>query len=52
MVQAFDESGRLARRHFQFLHSALRVGIRKSTVGATMLGGVYFVAYSANALAF
>lgn len=33
MVQAFDESGRLARRHFQFLHSALRVGIRKSTEG-------------------
>ncbi|PVI01409.1 leptomycin B resistance protein pmd1 [Periconia macrospinosa] len=52
IVQAFGVSERLAQDHINFLRKALRAGIKKSVVGAFMLGGVYFVAYAANALAF
>jgi ABC-type multidrug transport system fused ATPase/permease subunit len=52
VVQAFGVSERLAQDHVNFLRSALRVGIRKSIAGAIMLGGVWCVAYAANALAF
>ncbi|KAF2281533.1 P-loop containing nucleoside triphosphate hydrolase protein [Westerdykella ornata] len=52
VVQAFGVSEQLAQDHANFLRSALRIGIRKSMAGALMLGSVYCIAYSANALAF
>jgi ATP-binding cassette subfamily B (MDR/TAP) protein 1 len=52
IVQAFGISERLAQNHINFLRKALRAGIKKGITGALMLGGVYFVAYAANALAF
>ncbi|KAF1953665.1 P-loop containing nucleoside triphosphate hydrolase protein [Byssothecium circinans] len=52
IVQAFGVSRRLAQDHIEFLRKALRAGIKKSIIGALMLGGIYFVAYAANALAF
>ena len=52
VVQAFGVSEHLAQEHKGFLRAALRMGIRKSIVGAMMLGSVWCIAYSANALAF
>jgi ATP-binding cassette subfamily B (MDR/TAP) protein 1 len=52
IVQAFGVTERLAEDHVSFLRKALRAGLRKSIVGAAMLGSIYFIAYSANALAF
>ncbi|KAJ4305126.1 hypothetical protein N0V90_000656 [Kalmusia sp. IMI 367209] len=52
IVQAFGVTERLAADHNNFLRKALRAGVKKSIVGAAMLGSVYFVAYAANALAF
>lgn len=52
IVQAFGLSDQLSESHVQFLRSALRIGVRKSMAGAMMLGAIYFVAYSTNALAF
>ena len=52
IVQAFGISDRLAEDHVNFLRKALRAGIRKSIAGAAMVGSIYFVAYTANALAF
>jgi ABC-type multidrug transport system fused ATPase/permease subunit len=52
VVQAFGISEQLAQDHLECLRQSLRAGIKKSIVGASMLGSVWFVAYSANALAF
>jgi ATP-binding cassette subfamily B (MDR/TAP) protein 1 len=52
IVQAFGISDRLAQDHVSFLRKALRAGVRKSIAGAAMVGCIYFVAYTANALAF
>ncbi|KAL5420086.1 hypothetical protein PMIN04_006689 [Paraphaeosphaeria minitans] len=52
IVQAFGVAERLAEDHVDFLRKALRAGLRKSIIGAGMLGSVYFIAYAANALAF
>ncbi|KAL1610377.1 hypothetical protein SLS60_002044 [Paraconiothyrium brasiliense] len=52
IVQAFGVTERLAEDHVNFLRKALRAGLRKSIIGAAMLGSVYFIAYAANALAF
>lgn len=52
IVQAFGVTERLAEDHLVFLRKALRAGLKKSFVGAAMLGSVYFIAYAANALAF
>ncbi|KAI5811593.1 ABC transporter-like protein [Peziza echinospora] len=52
VVQAFGALNRLADEHLMLMHPAVRNGIKKSIYGAFMLGMVYFVAYSANALAF
>jgi len=52
IVQAFGISDRLAQDHIGFLRKALRAGMRKSIAGAAMVGSIYFVAYTANALAF
>ncbi|PUU81302.1 ABC transporter-like protein [Tuber borchii] len=52
VVQAFDALDKLADEHLRFMRPAIVKGIKKSFAGALMLGLVYFVAYSANALAF
>ncbi|KAF1978403.1 leptomycin B resistance protein pmd1 [Bimuria novae-zelandiae CBS 107.79] len=52
VVQAFGVTERLAEDHVNLLRKALRAGLKKSFVGAAMLGSVYFIAYAANALAF
>ncbi|KAF2145150.1 uncharacterized protein K452DRAFT_349438 [Aplosporella prunicola CBS 121167] len=52
VVQAFGIADKLAEEYLRLLKISVRVGIKKSIAGALMLGSVYFVAYSANALAF
>ncbi|KAF2084780.1 leptomycin B resistance protein pmd1 [Saccharata proteae CBS 121410] len=52
VVQAFGIADDLANDYYRLLRESVRVGVRKSIAGALMLGSVYFVAYSANALAF
>lgn len=52
IVQAFGLFDQLSEEHVHHLRSALRVGVKKSMVGAIMLGSIYFVAYATNALAF
>lgn len=52
VVQAFGMADRLSEEHYRLLCLSARFALRKSLAGATMLGSVYFVAYSANALAF
>ncbi|RPB02034.1 P-loop containing nucleoside triphosphate hydrolase protein [Choiromyces venosus 120613-1] len=51
-VQAFDALDKLADEHLKFVRPAIIKGAKKAFAGALMLGLVYFVAYSANALAF
>jgi ABC-type multidrug transport system fused ATPase/permease subunit len=52
IVQAFGLFEQLSEEHVNHLRSALRLGVKKSIAGALMLGSVYFVAYTTNALAF
>jgi len=52
VVQAFGASEKLCEDYLRMLRHKVQIGIRKSIAGAAMLGCVYFVAYSANALAF
>ncbi len=52
VVQAFGALNVLSEKHVKLLSQSVRSGIKKSIVGATMLGGVYCMAYAANALAF
>ncbi|KAI9716671.1 MAG: hypothetical protein M1812_005209 [Candelaria pacifica] len=52
VVQAFGALNILAEKHVKLISQSVYFGISKSIVGATMLGGVYCVAYAANALAF
>ncbi|KAI9798066.1 MAG: hypothetical protein M1833_004963 [Piccolia ochrophora] len=52
VVQAFGALEILSDKHVELLGKAAAKGVRKSFAGAIMLGSVYFVAYSANALAF
>lgn len=52
VVQAFGMADRLTAEHYRLLRLSARFGLRKSLSAAIMLGSVYFVAYSANALAF
>ncbi|KAF1987351.1 multidrug resistance-like protein [Aulographum hederae CBS 113979] len=52
VVQAFGASEALCDDYVRLLRRKVRVGIRKAIAGAIMLGCIYFVAYSANALAF
>lgn len=52
IVQAYDIASTFLRRHEALLTWQIRAGIRKSVVSAVMLGCVYFVCYSINALAF
>ncbi|CUS14788.1 unnamed protein product [Tuber aestivum] len=52
VVQAFDALDKLAGEQLRFMRPAIVKGAKKAFAGALMLGLVYFVAYSANALAF
>ena len=52
VVQAFGMANYLSIEHMKRLRSAAHYAIRKSSAAAVMLGGVYFTAYAANALAF
>ncbi|KAL9622501.1 MAG: hypothetical protein Q9160_003177 [Pyrenula sp. 1 TL-2023] len=51
-IQAFCAAGRIAEQHEHWLRRSMQLGIRKSIWGAVMLGCVFCIAYSANALAF
>ena len=52
LVQAFDMMDRLCASHRAHLGDSSRVGMRKAIVAAVELGGTFFTAYAANALAF
>ncbi|KAK9702026.1 hypothetical protein K7432_011439 [Basidiobolus ranarum] len=52
IAQAFNSQERLSALYEKNLHIASRQGLRKAIAGALMLGGIFFIAYSANALAF
>ncbi|KAL4928512.1 ABC transporter ATP-binding protein [Aspergillus undulatus] len=52
VVHAFGASGRLESRFVDHLGPARVAGIRKSIATATQAGLLYFIAFSANALAF
>ncbi|KAL4972664.1 P-loop containing nucleoside triphosphate hydrolase protein [Aspergillus desertorum] len=52
LVHAFSASARLEERFVEHLGPARVAGIRKSIATATQAGLLYFIAFSANALAF
>ncbi|KIV91025.1 hypothetical protein PV10_05615 [Exophiala mesophila] len=52
IVQAFGAEKRLERRFAENMSVACQAGIKKGAVAATQAGLLYFIAYSANALAF
>ncbi|ESZ93817.1 hypothetical protein SBOR_5812 [Sclerotinia borealis F-4128] len=52
VVQAFDAFEALTNSHHANLIEAMGYGAKKAITGALMLGSVFFIAFSANALAF
>ena len=52
VLQAFDMMERICNSHRYYLNEASAVGLRKAIVAAMELGGTFFTAYGANALAF
>jgi ATP-binding cassette, subfamily B (MDR/TAP), member 1 len=52
VVQSFDMMRAIVESHQQQLHESSRLGFRKALASALELGGAYFIAYAANALAF
>ncbi|USW55203.1 Putative Type 1 protein exporter [Septoria linicola] len=52
IVQAFDMIEELCRRHVQHVDEATRANLKKAVFAALQAALVYFIAYSANALAF
>lgn len=52
IVQAFDIEDTISEQHSIHARASSVAGIRKAIVSASMLGLMYFVAYSANGLAF
>ncbi|KAK3699963.1 hypothetical protein LTR37_016207 [Vermiconidia calcicola] len=52
IVQAYDIIASLCARHELELQASSRLGVRKAIASALELGGAYFTAYAANALAF
>ncbi|OJJ35225.1 hypothetical protein ASPWEDRAFT_112224 [Aspergillus wentii DTO 134E9] len=52
LVQAFNANDRLEKRFAQYLTESRVSSVKKATSHACQLGFLYFVAYSANALAF
>ncbi|KAI5360603.1 putative Type 1 protein exporter [Septoria linicola] len=52
IVQAFNMIEELCRRHVQHVDEATRANLKKAVFAALQAALVYFIAYSANALAF
>lgn len=52
VVQAFDMISGLCERHLEFLNDSIKTSTKKAIFTALQAGSVYFIAYSANALAF
>ncbi|KAJ5494343.1 ABC transporter integral membrane type 1 [Penicillium fimorum] len=52
VVHAFSANARLEGKFIEFLNPSRIAGIRKSIATATQAGLLYFIAFSANALAF
>ncbi|KNC98873.1 uncharacterized protein SPPG_05840 [Spizellomyces punctatus DAOM BR117] len=52
VVQAFNSQNRLAGAYTGYLDIGKKWGVKKAVAGAVMLGGIFFVAYCGNALAF
>ncbi|TPX66385.1 hypothetical protein SpCBS45565_g04512 [Spizellomyces sp. 'palustris'] len=52
IVQAFNSQERLANVYESWLTLAEKEGVRKSVSGALMMGAIFFLAYSSNALAY
>ncbi|KAI2707931.1 hypothetical protein CBS147333_4513 [Penicillium roqueforti] len=52
VVHAFSANARLEEKFIEFLNPSRIAGIRKSIAAATQAGLLYFIAFSANALAF
>ncbi|KNC99518.1 uncharacterized protein SPPG_04909 [Spizellomyces punctatus DAOM BR117] len=52
VVQAFNSQERLAKVYESWLTLAEKEGVRKSVSGALMMGAIFFLAYSSNALAY
>ena len=52
LVQAFNANDRLETRFAQYLSESRVAAVKKACTHSTQLGFLYFVAYSANALAF
>lgn len=52
IVQAFDMVEELCRRHTQNVDEATRANLKKAALSSLQAAMVYFIAYSANALAF
>ncbi|EME77240.1 ABC transporter, ABC-B family, MDR type [Pseudocercospora fijiensis CIRAD86] len=52
VVQAFDMIGELCSRHMECLRVSAQTNVKRSILAAVQAGAVYFIAYSANALAF
>ncbi|KAJ5576633.1 ABC transporter integral membrane type 1 [Penicillium sp. DV-2018c] len=52
VVHAFSANARLEEKFIEFLNPSRVAGIRKSIAAATQAGLLYFIAFSANALAF
>ncbi|KAL8681982.1 MAG: hypothetical protein Q9186_001924 [Xanthomendoza sp. 1 TL-2023] len=52
LVQAFGAGPRLEAKFAIKLHKAQRDGLKKAVAAATQFGFLFFIAYSANALAF
>lgn len=52
VVQAFGAAPRLERKFAEHVASARSAGVRKGVAAAVQAGLLYFIAYSANALAF
>lgn len=52
IVQAYDMIGALCEQHLQHVEESTKVGVKKAILSALQTGLIFFVAYSANALAF
>lgn len=52
VLQAFDMMHKICNTHQIHLSESSKVGLRKAVVTALQLGGTFFTAYAANALAF
>jgi ATP-binding cassette subfamily B (MDR/TAP) protein 1 len=52
LIQAYDVAAIFIKSHDELMTRHVSAGLRKSIASASMLGSVYFVCYSTNALAF